>query len=235
MGKIMIRPTLQWQTPVALVAIASLTTTAIVPFTWLTPATAAPVAIAPTPIAQLFPSSRPQSVTLPAGTRIPARYEAADRILVAPTETLPLTITIPNNIRTSTGTLLIPSGSQVLGTVRPVNGGSQFVAETLVLPNGTRIPLAARSEVIATRQEVQPGVNGDALIKGSAIGAGAATILSGVLGNRRITLGRVLLGAGAGALGGLLLGKKKAEVIVIDAKADLSLTLDSRLTLPPAF
>lgn len=222
----------QWQTPAALLAIASLTTTAIVPLT-LAPAIAAPTA--PQTLAQLFPSAQPQTITLAPGTRLPARYEAAERILVAPDETLPLTLTIPNNIRTTAGTLLIPARSQVLGSIRPVNGGSQFVAETLVLTNGTRLPLAARSEVIATRQEVQPGPNGDALIKGSAIGAGAATILSGVLGNRRITIGKILLGAGSGALGGLLLGKKKTEVIVVDTKSDLTLTLDSRLTFAPRF
>lgn len=222
----------RWQTTPALMVMAGLLTSAIAPFTLATPTIAAPD---PFTVAQLFPSARPQTVTLPAGTRLPARYEAAERILVAPDETLPLTLTIDRNIRSSSGELLIPARSQVQGQIRPVNGGSQFVAETLILPNGTRLPMDARSDVITTRQEVQPGVNGDALIKGSAIGAGAATILSGVLGNRRITIGKVLLGAGAGALGGLLLGKKRAEVIVIDANGDLTLTLDSRLTIAPDY
>ncbi len=176
-----------------------------------------------------YPSNQYGGVVIPAGTRLPVRYNAAQKIIVAPDETIPLTLTIARNVRTSNGDILIPRGSQVIGRVQPVGNGSQFIAETLVLPNRTRLPINASSNVISRRQEVQPGVNGDALIKGSAIGAGAATILSGVLGNRRITLGKILLGAGAGAVGGLVLGKKKAEVIVIDPNADLTLTLDSPL------
>ncbi len=211
-------------------ATLSLCTTAIAPFSLIPPA------IASTQVAQLFPGAPSYTnPTIPAGARIPARYEAAAKIVVAPNETVPLTLTIPRTVRLSNGTVLIPAGSRVSGQIKPVGEGSQFVAETLILPNGSRQPISARSEVITTRQEVQPGVNGDALIKGSAIGAGAATILSGILGNRRITLGRILLGAGAGAAGGLVFGKKKTEVIVIDSNADLILTLDAPLTVGRGF
>ena len=175
------------------------------------------------------------NATIPAGTRLPARYEAAEKIVVAPNETVPLTLTITRTVRLSNGSVLIPAGSKVAGRVQPVGDGSQFVAETLILSNGTQQPINARSQVITKRQEVQPGVNGDALIKGSAIGAGASAILSGVLGNRRISLGKVLLGAGAGAAGGLLFGKRKAEVIVIDSNSDLVLTLDAPLTVGRGF
>ncbi|MBF2028966.1 MAG: hypothetical protein IGS48_19765 [Oscillatoriales cyanobacterium C42_A2020_001] len=216
-----------------LVASVSLITSAIAPFTLPLQSLATP---APITVAQLFPnSSAPRNVTLPAGTRIPTRYDGAEKIVVAPNETLPLTVTVSRNLRLSNGTVLVPAGSRVSGRVQPVGDGSQFVADTLILPDGTRSPLNARSDVISKRQEVQPGVNGDALIKGSAIGAGAAAILSGILGNRRITLGRVLLGAGAGAAGGLIFGKRKAEVIVIDSDSDLVLTLDSPLTFSRAY
>ncbi|EKQ68266.1 hypothetical protein OsccyDRAFT_2792 [Leptolyngbyaceae cyanobacterium JSC-12] len=211
-----------------LVASVSLFTSAIAPLTLPLQTIAAP---APITVAQLFPNSSPaRNVTLPRGTRIPTYYARAEKIVIAPNETVPLTLTVSRNLRLSNGTVLIPAGSQVTGKIQPVRDGAQFVADTLILPDGTRSPLNARSDVINTRQEVQPGVNGDALIKGSAIGAGAAAILSGILGNRRITLGRVLLGAGAGAAGGLIFGKRKAEVIVIDSKSDLVLTLDSSLT-----
>jgi hypothetical protein len=182
-------------------------------------------------IAQLFPSSPSLNTTIPAGTRLPAQYNAAEKIVVAPNETVPLTLTIARTVRLSNGTMLIPAGSQVVGQIQPTTDGAQFVAETLILPNGSRQVINARSQVITKREEVQPGVNGDALVKGAAIGAGAAAILSGVLGNRRISLGKVLLGAGAGAAGGLVFGKKKAEVIVIDAKSDLILTLDAPLII----
>lgn len=214
---------------VALLMALGFGSTAIAPLT-----TAAPVtATVPYSVAQLFPSqpSYTNNIVIPAGTRLPVRYDAAEKIVVAPTETVPLTLTLARNIRTSNGQLLIPAGSQINGRLQPVGDGSQFVADTLVLRNGTRMRLDAASDVVTRTQEVQPGVNGDALIKGSAIGAGAATILSGVLGNRRITIGKILAGAGAGALGGLVFGKRKAEVIVINPNSDLTLTLNSPLAL----
>lgn len=211
--------------PIVLATLSVLTST-IAPLTLTRSAEAAPYQTA-----QLFPGSSGYSSTIPAGARIPVRYDAAEKIVVAPNETVPLTLTISRTVRLSNGTVLIPAGSRVSGRIQPVGDGAQFVAETLILPNGTRQSINARSDVITKRQEVQPGVNGDALIKGSAIGAGASAILSGLLGNRRITLGKVLLGAGAGAAGGLVLGKKKAEVIVIDSSSDLVLTLDSPLTV----
>lgn len=218
----------RWQTAPALIVTLGIVSSAIAPFTIATDTVATP---APQMIAQIFQPNRSTSVTIPAGTQLPVRYTGADKIIVAPNETLSLTLAISRNVRTSAGELLIPAGSQVTGRIQPVGNGSQFIADTLTLANGSRLRLYARSNVIDKRQEVQPGVNGDALIKGSAIGAGAATILSGVLGDRRIKLGRVLLGAGAGALGGLIFGKRRAEVIVIDANSDLTLTLDSGLTL----
>ncbi|MGQ9870903.1 hypothetical protein [Leptodesmis sp.] len=203
--------------------------TAIAPLMLSAPVTA----IVPYSVAQLFPSqpNYANNVMIPAGTRLPVRYDAAEKIVVAPTETVPLTLTLARNIRSSNGQLLIPAGSQINGQLRPVGDGSQFVADTLILRNGSRLRLNAVSDVVTRTQEVQPGVNGDALIKGSAIGAGAATILSGVLGSRRITIGKILAGAGAGALGGLIFGRNKAEVIVIKPNSDLTLTLNSPLAL----
>jgi hypothetical protein len=217
---------------IAVLMSLGLASTAIVPLTLSTPA----AATSPYSVAQLFPSQPSGSpsgynAVIPAGTRLPVRYDAAEKIVLAPTETVPLTLILARNVRSSNGELLIPAGSQINGRLQPVGDGSQFVAETLVMRNGPRLRLDATSNVVTRTQEVQPGVNGDALIKGSAIGAGAATILSGILGSRRITIGKILAGAGAGALGGLVFGKRKAEVIVINPNSDLTLTLNSPLPL----
>jgi hypothetical protein len=223
----------RWQSGTSLMVTLGFMTTAIAPLTLTNPATATP-----TPaytLAQLFPSQPSNTVVIPAGAQIPVRYNAAQKIVIAPNETVPLTLTVAKNVRSSSGLLLIPAGSQVSGRLQPVSGGSQFIADNLVLTNGTRLRLDADSDVVSRTQEVQPGVNGDALIKGSVIGAGAATILSGVLGNRRITFRKIAAGAGAGALGGLLFGKKKNEVIVINPDNDLTLTLNSRLALNPSY
>jgi hypothetical protein len=126
--------------------------------------------------------------------------------------------------------MLIPAGSEIRGRVVPVNGGSQFVADTLVLPDGTSYPINAQSQVV-TRTEQVSRTNGTAIATGAAVGAGAAALLSGITGRRRINAGKVLAGAGVGALGGLLLGKKRNEVVVIYPNRDLTLTLNSGLAL----
>jgi hypothetical protein len=213
----------------ALAVVLGLMASAIAPLTISAPATAN----SSYTVAQLFPSQQPRKLTIPAGTNLPVRYDKADKIIVSPTETLPLTLTIARNIRSSSGALLIPAGSQVKGNLKPIDGGSQFVADSLTFPDGTVMPLDATSNVIKTTQEIRPGVNTDAVLKGAAIGAGAAAIISGILGNRHITLGKILIGGAAGAVGGLIFGKQKADVIVINSNSDLTLTLNSPLTLRP--
>lgn len=207
----------------------------------MTSATIAPLAIAsaatatPSPyrVAQLFPSQQaPRRLAIPTGTRLPVRYDGAEKIVVSPTETSPLTLLLAKNIRSSSGEILVRSGSQIKGELRPVEGGSQFYAQEIMLENGTVQPIDATSEVVTKTQEIVPGTNTDAVLKGAAIGAGAATIISGVTGKKRITLGKILIGGGAGALGGLIFGKKRADVIVINPNADLTLTLNSPLPVP---
>ncbi len=219
----------RWQTGPALLVSFGLITSAIAPLTNAATAQASPM---PQTVAQLFPGSGSnQLVAIPAGTRIPVRYDQAEKIVVAPNETLPLTLVVSKNIRSASGQLLIPAWSEVRGRLEPVQGGSQFVAEELVLTNGTRYFLNASSDVVTTTQEVRPGIDTNSVLKGAAIGAGAATILSGVTGRRRITLGKILIGAGVGAAGGAVLGKKREQVIVVNPARDLTLTLNSRLAL----
>ncbi|GAP93727.1 hypothetical protein [Leptolyngbya sp. NIES-2104] len=197
------------------------------------PRASASAAPAPMQLAQLFPSQPSQNtgaVRIPAGTRLQLTYRDAEKIVVAPNERLPITLTVPNNIRTSNGRLLIPAGSQVKGVFEPVNGGTRFVAESLILSNGSQLALDAQTDVISRTEEIRRGVSTDAILKGAAIGSGAAAIISGVTGNRRITLGRVLIGTGVGALGGLLLGRNRNQVISVN-QSDLNLRLNSSLAV----
>jgi hypothetical protein len=179
-----------------------------------------------------YPSGQyPSTVqTIPAGTRIPVRYGEADKIVVAPDETAPITLRVASNIRNTAGVMLVPAGSEIRGKMVPSGYGSRFVSETLILPDGTSYPISADSRVVTRIEEVSEN-NGTAIATGAAVGAGAATILSGITGRRRITFGKVLAGAGAGALGGLLLGKRRKEVVVIHPTTDLTLTLNSGLVL----
>ncbi len=213
----------------ALVVIVGLLSGAIAP--WTVPSIG--MAQQPFPSVAQLPPATDSRLAIPAGTKLPVRYDQANKIVILPSETLPLTLTLTKNIRSATGQLLVPAGSQVRGQLQPIAGGSQFVADELIWSDGRRVNMVATSNVITRTMEVRPGVNTNAVWKGAAIGSGAAAIISGLAGNRRITLGKVVLGAGAGALGGLLLGKRQPEeVIVINPTQDLTLTLEASLNLP---
>ena len=63
------------------------------------------------------------------------------------------------------------------------------------------------------------------------MGGGAAALLSAVLGDKVLATERILIGAGLGALGGVLLGREEGEVFVIYPEDDLGLRLRSDFML----
>lgn len=170
-------------------------------------------------------------VIIPSGTIIPVRYNKAEKILVTPEETVPLTLQVASNITSSTGTILIPAGSEVVGELKPASGGSQFFARELIMRRNTRIPLNARSQVVRKTERIDKGVDAKKVLRGAAVGAAAAAVISAITGDRAIATEEVLGGAGVGALGGLIFGRKKATFISIDPNNDLDLTLRSQLAL----
>ncbi len=190
--------------------------------------------------AQLFPSPGPSrsngntiddSIVIPAGTIIPLEYDK-EKILVTKEETIPVTLTVAANIRDRSRNMLIPYGTEVEGQIEPVgNGyvGSIFVAEELIFADGTRQYINARSQPVTRTETVSKGKDAGDVLKGAAIGAAAAAVLSGIFGN--ISVGEVLGGAGLGAIAGLLLGGNEAELISIDPNQDLDIILDSDLVL----
>lgn len=183
-------------------------------------------------VGQLQPPT-PQTVTIPSGTSIPVRYDQAERILVTREETAPLTLTVAQNIVTREGTVLIPAGSQVVGELRPAEGGSQFVARELTTSTGQRYQFNATSEVITNTERVRRGANAGRIVRNTALGAAAAAAISAVTGDRAIATEEVLGGAGIGALIGLFLGRDSVDLVAIDPETDLQLTLGSDLVLTP--
>lgn len=202
----------------------------------ITTSVAAPVFTTDPVSAQLFPSSRNGSstnsriITIPTGTTIPVRYDRAEKIVVSPEERLPVTLTVASNIVNRSGTVLIPAGSTIEGELQPAEGGSQFVARELVTYN-RRQPINATSRVIG-QTSVGRGSKTSTIIKGAVVGAAAAAALGALTGDRAIATEEILLGTGAGALGGVLLGNNnKADVVVIEPDTDLDITLRSSLAL----
>lgn len=215
-----------WQSKTALIVALGVSTGSIFPVLIAAQAT---IAVEPSIVGQTFPQS--ERVVVPAGSVIPVRLDKAEKLVVTPDETAPVTLLVAEDIRSSAGTILIPAGSRIEGEMRPVRTGTQFVAKQLTLRNSNqRLPIEATSRVITERETIDKGTNVDAILKGAAIGGAAATVLSAIFDNVRIE--RVLGGAGAGALAGLLLGgRKKSEVVVIRPESDLALTLQSDFVL----
>lgn len=178
----------------------------------------------PTPVAT--------NVTIPAGTVIPVKY-AKDKILVTKDETVPLTVTVDRNITTSDGRLLIPAGSQVIGELRPAQGGSQFVAKTLVM-GGQQMAINASSQTITKTETIRKGINVGNVVKNTALGTAAAAAISAVTGDRAIATEELLIGGGAGVVLSLIqnfLGRNSIDLISIEPNTDLSLKLNSDLVV----
>lgn len=171
------------------------------------------------------------STVVPGGTRLEAIYPAAERIVVTPDETMDLTLEVAESLRSFNGTVLIPAGSEIEGRLEPRNGGTQFVAETLILQNtGQQVPFDAISQVVTRTETIRRGTNTAAILQGAAIGAAAATVVDLIFGDNKIGLGTVLIGATLGAgTGWALDGRETATVLVVDSVEDLDLTLQSDL------
>jgi hypothetical protein len=173
--------------------------------------------------------TQPTSATIPQGTTIPVKYEKAEKILVTKDETAPLTLMTSQNIITQNGTVIIPAGSQVVGELKPAQGGSQFVAQKLILTSGQEYQISATSNVITKTETVRKGTSTSTIIKNTALGAAAAAAVSAVTGDRAIATEEVLGGAGIGALIGLFFGKSSVDLIAIEPNTDLQLTMNQDL------
>ncbi|MBU7582964.1 MAG: S-layer homology domain-containing protein [Nostoc sp. TH1S01] len=171
----------------------------------------------------------PISITIPQGTVIPVKYDQAKKILVTKDETAPLTLTVDQNVVTQDGTVVIPAGSQVVGQLKPAKGGSQFMAQKLVLTTGQEYQIAATSNVISKTETVKKGTSARAIITDTVLGAGAAAAVSAVTGDRAIATEEVLGGAAIGGLIGLFFGRNSVDLIAINPNTDLEMTVNQNL------
>ncbi len=199
----------------------------------ITTGVAAPTLIATAPAAAQYYEYPTTPVTLASGTRIAVRYDKATKIVVTPTETAPVTLSVASNVKSSSGAIVIPVGTQVVGQLRPApNGkGSRFVAQELVFSNGKRERINGASKIITRTQQVGQGSNTSSIFKGAALGGAAAAAIAALTGDKALATEEILGGAGLGALGGLFLGQRKVDVVVIDPNTDLNVTLRSPVAL----
>jgi S-layer homology domain len=148
---------------------------------------------------------------LPVGTEILVNYTAAKRVIVSSEESVPLTLTASEDVFDASDNLIIPAGSKIVGELQPRDGGSQFVAEELIVGD-RRLPIRATSDVITrTKSTKDPSLV--ALARNSVLGAAAAAGISGLVGNRTITAQKVIPGAALGAAIETNKGRKKTSII----------------------
>ncbi len=177
------------------------------------------------------------NTVIPAGTSIPLTSADGNSIQVRRGETRALTLQTAANLRSSNGAILVPAGSQVSGQLRPSQDGVVFIAQSIKLSNGQELNLNARSQELYGFETKSKGASAFDVITGTLAGAGTATIVAGTTGDRRIDALEVLGGAAAGALAGWglptagVLGGGSEEIMTINPSQDLTVTLQSPLSL----
>ncbi|WP_071188822.1 conjugal transfer protein TrbI [Trichormus sp. NMC-1] len=223
----------RWKSSTAALMAIAITTGAATPFF-----TFAPVQ------AQGFNLNQSRTTTIRATATLPVTYEK-EKVIVTPGETSPLTLKIRNNIIDSNRNVLIPANTQVVGQLEPINlynnypngnnnnnKGVRFVAKELVFSSGRRLQINANSQTITRTQRISKGSDTGQILTDAAIGAGAATVISLLTGNKKIEALEPIAGGAAGALASVLLRKKSVDVFVLQPEQDLSITLQSNLVIP---
>ncbi|WP_017654769.1 hypothetical protein [Fortiea contorta] len=188
-----------------------------------------------------------RTVTIPANRNVsfPLTYEK-DKIVVTPGETVPITLKIASDIIDSNRNVLIPAGTEVVGRLEPVSlsgsfrtdtnnqrQGVRFAAQELVFASGRRQQINATSRTYSQTERISKGTNTSSILTDAAIGAGAATAISLLTGNKKIEILEPIGGAAAGALASVLLRKNEADVFVVRPERDLAISLNSSLVLNP--
>ncbi|BAY23030.1 hypothetical protein NIES2100_27940 [Calothrix sp. NIES-2100] len=222
----------RWKSGTAALMTMAITTGAITPLFTSTPASAQ------------YNINQSRTITIPYNVTLPVTYEK-EKVIVNPGETLPLTVKIESDIIDKNRNVLIPRGTDVVGRLEPVNlngtystdrnnnnnKGVRFVAQELVFASGKRQAINATSRTFTQTERISQGSDTGRILTDAAIGAGAATVISLITGNRKIEVLEPVGGAAAGALASILLRKKQADVFVLRTDQDLDITLNSSLVL----
>jgi hypothetical protein len=219
---------IRWKSSTAALIAMAITTGAVTPFFAFAPAQAQ------------FNINQPRTVTIPANVTLPVTYEK-EKVIVNPGERLPLTLRIANDIIDSNRNVLIPARTEVVGELEPVSinsgyynenkRGVRFVARELIFASGKRQQIYANSRTISETQRISKGTDTRKVLTDAAIGAGAASVISLLTGNKKIEVLEPVGGAAAGALASVLLRKKQVDVFVLRPEDDLDIILQSNLVL----
>lgn len=165
---------------------------------------------------------------LRSGSQFISRYEQTERLLIAPSDKLPMSVIVRQNL-VSEGVVLIPAGSRVVGELRSVKidgkERAQFFGSEVFLVNGQKKFINVSSNVIKDKETIRKGAKAKTILTGAAAGAGAGALIGGLAGKRKIETIEVLGGAGLGAGLAALLGRDRVDLIVLKPNSELTLTL----------
>jgi hypothetical protein len=223
----------RWKSGTAALMAMAITTGALTPLFASAPANAQ------------YNINQSRTVTIPYNVTFPVTYEK-DKVIVNPGESMSLTLKIASDIIDNNRNVLIPRGTDVVGRLEPVNldgrysndrnnnnnkKGVRFVAQELVFASGKRQSINANSQTISQTERISKGTDTGSILTDAAIGAGAASVIALITGNRKIEVLEPIGGAAAGALASVLLRKKQADVFVLRPEQDLAIKLNSSLVL----
>ena len=180
-----------------------------------------PVDPQPLPSNEL-PFSLQTAIVLRAGDALGATFVDDDTLYFDPREIRAASLYIRNDVFDASGNVAIPAGTMVTGQFRPVEDGTQFIADSLVIDNQA-FPLAAQSQTIASQRDPRQ-VSAGAIAQDAAIGAGIGLVLSAITGDRAIATEEIL---GAAAVGAVVGNVTAPEAIAISPDTDINLTVTS--------
>ncbi|MEA5570480.1 conjugal transfer protein TrbI [Calothrix sp. UHCC 0171] len=188
-----------------------------------------------------------RDITISRGARIPTKYDK-DKIYLVPGETMKATLVVSQNlVDRNGGNVLIPRDSKIKGEFVPVRRrdswnsnnssdsndiqGAQFIAREIELPNGETKRIDASSDVVTRTEKVKKGPQTGEILRDAGYGAAAGAVIGLLTGDKKIGVGELLIGGAAGSIYRVIKGGKEADLIAVDTQRDLTLRLDSPLTV----
>lgn len=175
------------------------------------------------------PTTQNPELRVAQGTKVNVKYEASDKVVVAPGESINMALLTASDVKNSQGKVLIPANSRLEGQLIPRYSGStflgtQFVAQRLVVGSQTYNNLNVTSPLVTAKppEEVKRQSLEDA-----AITAAARTVADTVLGRSvkpADILTTILTGRTPGAT---TTTNTQNQLVIIDPEADLPMTFGS--------
>ncbi|MBD1864428.1 MULTISPECIES: S-layer homology domain-containing protein [Trichocoleus] len=163
------------------------------------------------------------------GTKVNVKYEASDKVVVAPGESINMTVTTASDIKNSQGKVLVPANSRLEGQLIPRYSGStflgtQFVAQRLLVGTQTYNNLNVTSPLVTAKAPEEAKRQS---LEDTAITAAARTIADTVLG-RSVKPADILTTILTGRTPGTTpTTNTQNQLVIIDPETDLPLTFGS--------